>query len=608
MNLSEDFLFQHSKLGIAYVAMDGSCLKANETLCNMLGICQEDILHCYLHDLIHPDDQQESMEELEQLIKGETAHITSKKRYIDNRGTPIRVSSTVSIVRSEANEPQYLILQIQNITDHKRAEVDLFEAETFCDNLVNQALVGVYLFQDENTIYINPYLARIFGYTQEEFLQRKANELIVEEDYIELVKRGTETLANNNATLEFTVRGLKKNQNILYLEGSCLFAMYKGKPAVLGTAQDVTYKKQTEELLLESTKKYQRLLRYLPEPIIVHKEGTILYANRAAFELVKAESNDELIGKSVFDFLHPDYHKEVQEIIFQVLKTDEASDFRPRNIYCVKKELIEVEVSSIRIDDAEDNTVILSVLRDIRDRKQAEEMLIQSEKLSVIGQLAAGIAHEIRNPLTSLKGFTQILKSKSTDQEALYFDIMQQELDRINLIVNDFMTLAKPNENQFSAGSIIDIFQSVISILETQAIMTNVNIKQDYMDELASIYCDANQLKQVFLNIIKNAIEAMPDGGEVTITIKEEKSKSKSRRLHIQIKDQGIGIPQTIIEKIGQPFFTTKENGTGLGLMISQRIIGDHNGTFQISSNERGTIVNVHLPILENVKQFGNDD
>lgn len=604
MNLTEEFLFHHSKLGICFVGLDGRCLKINKTLCNMLGYNQEEIPDFYHQDLIHPQDQNESMQEISHLLEGTRDHITSEKRYVDTNGNMVWVSRKVSIFRAEPDEPQFLVFQIQNITDHKRVEADFAEAESFCCNLVNHALVGVYLYQDGELVYSNPYLANIFGYTKEEFTQRKATELIVVEDYEVLTKRVRKTLINNKDTLEFTIRGLNKDQNLLYLEGSCSITTYKGKNAILGTLQDVTYIKQTERLLLEHTKKYQRLLKYLPEPILVHGEGIILYANLAAFELVKATSESELIGKSIFDFLHPGDYKNVQETIQQVLQTDEASEFKQRRIYCVKKELIEIETSSIRIDDSIDKPLILSVLRDIRERKQAEEILIRSEKLSVVGQLAAGLAHEIRNPLTSLKGFTQILKSKSTDQETLYLDIMQQELDRINLIVNDFMTLAKPNLNEFTNGSIIDIFQSVISILETQAIMMNVTIKQNYfnIDSVPCIYCDENQLKQVFLNIIKNAIEAMPDGGEVTITIKEESSKGKSRRLHIQIKDQGIGIPQTIIERIGEPFFTTKEKGTGLGLMISQRIIEAHNGTFQIASNgKRGTTVNVHLPILESL-------
>jgi PAS domain S-box-containing protein len=593
MNHSNDALFHLTMLGVAFIALDGHCLKINDTMYEIFGYNHEEISHNDFLSLILPDNPKESMNEFVQLLEGKTNHFTSKKRYIHKMGNTLWVSRKISIVRTKTNEPQHFIVQIQDITEHKRAEIDLAESEAFSRNLLDQALVGICLTQETKIVHINLYLARLFGYPKNEFLQLEGIDLIVKEDYIELAERARKTLVKNNDTLKFNIRGIKKNQNIIYLEGNCKVITYKGKHAVLSTVYDMTYKKQTEELLIEKENRYQKLLKFLPEPIIVHGDGIILYANTAAVHLVKAKVKAELIGKSIFKFLHKDYHSKSKEIIQRIMIDGKASEFEQRSIYCVTGELIETEVSSIRIDNDE-QPVILSVLRNITERKKAEEKFIQSEKLSAIGQLAAGVAHEIRNPLTSLKGFTQLLKSKFTDQEIFYFDIMQQELDRINQIVNDFMTLAKPNLHEFNNGSIVEIFKSVIAILETQAIMTNVNIKKEYTDEVPSIYCDENQLKQVFLNIIKNAIEAMPDGGDVTITIKEE---VKPGKLHIQIKDQGIGIPHSLIEKLGEPFFTTKKNGTGLGLMITQRIIAAHGGTFHISSIEKkGTIVDVYLP------------
>lgn len=257
---------------------------------------------------------------------------------------------------------------------------------------------------------------------------------------------------------------------------------------------------------------------------------------------------------------------------------------------------MEVEVSHTRIDNYMGKSVVLSVIRDLTERKRSEEQILRSEKLSVIGQLAAGVAHEIRNPLTALKGFTHLLRSRYKD-DGTYFDIMANELDRINLIVNEFMTLAKPHLTTFGQGDLTEILQSVLSILETQAILLGVEIHCDIEVELPLIYCNENQLKQVFLNVIKNAIEAMPDGGNVFIQAKVARSL-KENVLHILIQDEGPGIPDELIRKLGEPFVTTKEKGTGLGLMVSTRIIETHFGEIKIYNGPyKGTTVEIMLPV-----------
>ena len=220
--------------------------------------------------------------------------------------------------------------------------------------------------------------------------------------------------------------------------------------------------------------------------------------------------------------------------------------------------------------------------------------MIRSEKLSVVGKLATGVAHEIRNPLTSLKGFTQLLKSKYKDQSQ-YFDIMLVELERINLIVNDFMTLAKPQLTKFSKGYVDEILGSVMTILDTQAILLNINMITNFERPIPSVYCDVNQLKQVFVNLIQNAIESMPQGGEVKINVR----KADTQYVCIQIQDNGNGIPPEVINRIGEPFLSTKETGTGLGIMISCRIIEGHHGTINFSSVvNKGTTVEILLPIV----------
>jgi signal transduction histidine kinase len=221
--------------------------------------------------------------------------------------------------------------------------------------------------------------------------------------------------------------------------------------------------------------------------------------------------------------------------------------------------------------------------------------LRQKEKLAVIGQMAAAIGHEIRNPLSSLKGFTQLQQERYPNTNDFY-PIMIQEIDRINYIVNDLMTLGKPKALQFSKASIEEIIAYTLSITQQMSERQGVSIETTMAGPLPPIDCDGKQLKQVFINLIKNAIESMHDGGKIEIKVKVV----ADNKMEISIQDEGYGIEDQNIINLGEPFYTTKKDGTGLGLMVTNQIIGDHKGDFTIESSlGKGTKVVVTLPISQ---------
>jgi two-component system CheB/CheR fusion protein len=244
-------------------------------------------------------------------------------------------------------------------------------------------------------------------------------------------------------------------------------------------------------------------------------------------------------------------------------------------------------------DQLEQIIYYLKVSEDITEKKQTLEMLHKSDMLSVVGQLAAGIAHEIRNPLTALKGFTKLLEPDTKKKN--YISIMTSELDRIETIINELLMLARPQMLHFEKKDVLVILQDVIMLLEGQAILNNVEIVTKFADDIPLINCVQNQLKQVFINIVKNGIEAMPQGGNLIIKVKLlEESK-----ILISFTDQGIGISEDRIPKLGDPFYSTKENGTGLGLMVSYKIIENHHGTITINSTVgKGSTFDIIIKIM----------
>lgn len=217
--------------------------------------------------------------------------------------------------------------------------------------------------------------------------------------------------------------------------------------------------------------------------------------------------------------------------------------------------------------------------------------MIRSEKLSIAGQLAAGIAHEIRNPLTSIKGFLQIMQPDISNHSQ-YFHIIFSELNRIEMILSELLMLAKPQETKFTKTDLVTLLNDVAILLETQGNMNNVSILQEHSFTELHINCDENQLKQVFINLFKNAIDAMPKGGKVKVL-----TEKINQSVKIIVKDEGEGIPPEFLERIGEPFLTTKEKGNGLGLMITYKIIENHSGNMYVESEVgKGSIFTIILP------------
>ncbi|MFK9093646.1 ATP-binding protein [Bacillus salipaludis] len=348
-----------------------------------------------------------------------------------------------------------------------------------------------------------------------------------------------------------------------------------------------------EKKARESEDSYKTLIDSLPEPVFITQEHKILYANHAAASLVRAANKDEVIGKNIIDFIIPEYNERLMERFKQIKK-----EKRPVNTIEYKAKRLDgstffFEVSSLYIFFG-GKEAIISIGKDITDRiEQTERLLQKSEKLALLGQMAAGIAHEIRNPLTSIKGFIQLFKANQQKDE--YFDIVLSELERINTIVGEFLVLAKPTAAVYVEQDVRVLLKDVVTLIGTQSIMNNVEIFVDIDQNLPRLSCEENQLKQVFLNLLKNAIEAMPQGGNIEVKVKEK----VEGKISIKIIDQGIGIPKERLSTLGEPFYTTKEKGTGLGLMTCYRIIESHNGVLDIQSKvNEGTSVEIILPAI----------
>ncbi|WP_342462397.1 CheR family methyltransferase [Bacillus sp. FSL R5-0286] len=325
--------------------------------------------------------------------------------------------------------------------------------------------------------------------------------------------------------------------------------------------------------------------------VVATGEGVIQCVNQRFCQFVQQHEYD-LIGKDIFSVYYAlcqcdDLVKQWDVCLREGSWTGELyfQDLSGRERW--------ERVSLHRIDDPDKmQSTVMRISEDITSQKQSEKMLMKSEMLSAVGQLAAGIAHEIRNPLTSLKGFLQLMiQSKKYQKD--YADVMMSEFNRLESIINEFLVLSRSKSVKFEPVNVNLLLEEVIMVVESQAVLKGVSIQKNLAPSLPHIQGIPNELKQVFLNILKNGIEAM-DGvtGVIQVT-----SLLKNDQMMLIFEDQGKGIPEEEIGKLGEPFYTTKEKGTGLGLMMTIKIIESHGGTIRFESKSfEGTRVIITFP------------
>jgi PAS domain S-box-containing protein len=358
---------------------------------------------------------------------------------------------------------------------------------------------------------------------------------------------------------------------------------------------DISDRKRAEDHLKETLKENLDIKFALDQSSIVaftDARGIITSANDKFCEISKY-NREELIGKS-HGILNSGYHsREFFQNLWKTILTGHVwkgeicNKAKDGSFYWVDTTIVPF------IDEKGKPYQFLAIRNDITERKRTEEILHQQDKLAAVGQLAAGVAHEIRNPLTSMKGYTEFLQLDEKDPERLEFlSIILDEIERVNMIVEDFMVLAKPKAVELEEKNVIPVIKNVVSLLEFEARKRHVRLHLECEAEIIQIECDENRLKQVFLNFIKNGIEAMPNGGDLYV-----RTFIKDNNVQISIQDTGVGIPEDKLKKLGEPFFTTKKNGNGLGLMVSFKIIESHNGKVFIESEQnKGTTFNIFLP------------
>jgi PAS domain S-box-containing protein len=357
-------------------------------------------------------------------------------------------------------------------------------------------------------------------------------------------------------------------------------------------SKDITERKLAEKALQESEDRLKTIMNNTPNVAIqsYDEKGTIKFINSAS-ENIFGWINDEVVGKTL-DQLSLAKHiinklSEFLEIANETGKTVEATEWIFNDKDGIEKSLLST-IFPINVSEGKREFICLNI--DITEKKRLEKEMLRLEQLNLIGQIAAGIGHEVRNPITTVRGLLQLLGAKNHNlRYKEYFDLMIQELDRANSIITEFLTLARNKTVALELKNLNSVISVLTPLIESIVRESDQDLKLD-LGEIPDVLIDEKEIRQLILNLAKNGIEAMTSRGCLTI-----KTYKQSDEVVLEVQDEGVGISSEIIKEIGVPFFTTKENGTGLGLAMCYSIAARQNAIIAVESTHGKTIFSVHF-------------
>ncbi|MFD1677946.1 PAS domain S-box protein [Alicyclobacillus fodiniaquatilis] len=586
----------HTLLEPVMIHVDGKILDVNPYAIHFFEANSKDaLIGKYILDMIHPDYRNVAQERVKQLSDGTPTNLIEEK-FITLNGA-IRDVEIVGVPITFHGKTAVLAI-FRDITERKQHQMAIRDSEHRLRTLID-AMPDLICFVDDKGRWVeaNSTLLRTVGLASDVFRGKTSLELA------ELCNpQYRDEFINNSGYTEHIFETVTHFSREYHHAGN-KFVAHEVTRAPVKTAdgsnmglivisRDVSEQRLATKQLMESEQRYRSLFDNDGDMVVsVDVNGIILSANPSC-ETTLGYEPEELVGRYYRELIAPEYYEDAQERFLRVLEGEPQIVL----ISLLHKEGHRVEAHEKKIPIVIDEKVtgFFCIVRDITEQKAADELLVKSERLSAVGEMAAGIAHEIRNPLTTLKGFVQLMQS-SQNMENFYLAVMRDEFERIESILNELLVFARPTARVLERYNCAHLVQEVIDLMTPQATLQNILISHSIEIGSLDIMCEKSRLKQVLVNVIKNAIEAMPNGGQIDIYVR---AVDEQQSVSIGVRDNGPGIPAEVAGRIGEPFYTTKGTGTGLGLMVSRKIVEAHQGILRIQSEEgRGTHVEMILPV-----------
>ncbi len=438
---------------------------------------------------------------------------------------------------------------------------------------------------DGRIISANPAACRIYGRTEEEIISAGREGITVNDEKLQFALKERELTGSFQRELNI----YRKDNSIIPIEAtSTLFKDADGKILTSLFVRDISKRKRQEEA-------FNKVFRYHPIAMSITNadDWTYLDVNHS-WEHLTGYSREEVTGRTVRDVnLWENWEKVCQKHIENFPKNiNYEASITVKN---GNKKNVLISTDLIAIGD---NRCLLIGINDFTEMKRLQQEINRLDCLKTIGQMASSIAHEIRNPMTSIKGFLQLLANKETDpKNTEYYDLIIEELDRANDIISEFLSIARDKIVDMKPASLNVIINSLLPIIFSDAIKQDKRIIFE-KGNIPNIPVNDKEIRQLILNLVRNGLEEMPVGSDLIIGTYLEEDM-----VVLYVRDEGEGIKPEILEKIGTPFLTTKDNGTGIGLAVCFGIAERHNANIDFETDTTGTTFYVRFKMPSNQRR-----
>jgi PAS domain S-box-containing protein len=635
-------LIEHAADGIA-ILQDGVFKLVNTALARISGYDKEELPGMPFTKLLTPESQKLTAARYQARLAGKKVPPIYEVKAVTKDGEVRDIEINAALTEYEGRVADEVI--IRDITERKRAEEQLRESEDKLKTYLESAPDGVYINDLKGTfLYGNKKAEEIIGYRKEELIGKSFLKLnLLPAKYLAKAGKLLALNAMRRPTGPDELELIRKDGSRVWVEINTTPIKQREKVVVIGFVRDITERKRmeqqlqekneqldaqneelraineelraTEEELQQNQEKLERMFESVTEGIVVaNLDGTILKVNEKAVQMHGFASDDELLGKKTFELVAPGDRERKANNVREALKEGLV---RSQEYTLLRADGSEFpgELSTSELKDASGNVIgYITIARDITERRQAEEKERQlqqeldlTSRLASIGQLAAGVAHEINNPLTGVIGFSHLLMSRDIpDDMKQDLQVINSEAQRVAKIVENLLTFARQRK---PGREYVDINSIIARVLELRAYemkVNNIEVEIQLAPDLPYTMADAGQLQQVFLNIVLNAEHFMTrahNRGKLLV-----KTEIIDDNIRASFTDNGPGISKENLNKIFNPFFTTKEvgSGIGLGLSICHGIITQHKGKIYAQSElGQGATFIVELPIVDDSAQEG---